>query len=432
MRVYFIGIGGIGVSALAQHYLEKGHEVFGFDLINSEIIEDLKKRGIKFSQNLPPKTDLIIYTSAVKQGSSFLKEAIGKGIKVKSYPEALGELTKQHFTVAVSGTHGKSTTSSMIGLILEKAGLDPTVIIGTKLKEFSNTNFRAGKSKYLVIEADEWNKSFLNYWPQIIILTNIEEEHMDTYKNLNDIIKTYKEYISHLAQDGALIANADDKNIKRIFNSKLPIFNQLSINKFSIKDGDAKKLREILKLPGEHNVYNGLAALAAAREVGVPDSISFEVLSSYRGSWRRFEEKELKLNGDKLKVIHDYGHHPTEVRETLKAAREKFKNKKIWCIFQPHQYQRTFYLFDDFAKVFSETSAEIILTDIYDVAGRESKNLKKKVSSKKLAKKARQLGGKDNIIYLPKEKIKAYLKDNLEKGDILIIMGAGDIYTILD
>jgi len=422
MKVYFIGIGGIGVSALAQYYLAKGHEVYGFDLISSEITDYLKKKGVKFAEKIPPKTDLIIYTSAVKKGSSFLKEAIGEGIKVKSYPEALGELTKEHFTIAVSGTHGKSTTSSMIGLILEKAGVDPTVIIGTKLKEFGNTNFRAGKSKYLVIEADEWDRSFLNYWPQIIVLTNIEEEHLDTYKDLKDIIKTYQKYVSHLATDGVLIGNEDDKNIRKI-NSKFKIQN------YSLKQNEAEKLKEMLKLPGEHNIYNALAALTAAREIGVPDSVSFEVLSDYRGSWRRFEEKKAKLGNKKFTLISDYGHHPTEVRATLKAVREKFKDKKIWCVFQPHQYQRTYYLFNSFVKVFSESLInDIIITDIYDVAGRENKDLKKKISSRKLVKKIK----KDNIIYLQKERIINYLKSNLEKNDILIVMGAGDIYDLLN
>jgi len=429
MKVYFIGIGGIGVSALAQYYLEKGHEVYGFDLVSSEITDYLERKGVKFTEKLPPETDLIIYTSAVKQSSLFLKKAISRGTKIKSYPEALGELTKRHFTIAVSGTHGKSTTSSMIGLILEKAGLDPTVIIGTKLKEFGNTNFRIGKGKYLVIEADEWDKSFLNYWPQIIVLTNIEKEHLDTYKNLKDIIETYQKYVLHLGADGVLIANKDDKNILKIIAGRQTDENQsLRTKSYSFKQQEAKKLKKILKIPGEHNIYNALAALAAAREVGVPDSISFEVLSNYKGSWRRFEEKKANFGSKKFTLVSDYGHHPTEIRATLKAVREKFKNKKIWCVFQPHQYQRTYYLFDDFVKVFSENPIDnIIITNIYDVVGRENRGLKKKISSKKLVKKIK----KDNVIYLQKEKIISYLKSNLEKGDVLIIMGAGDIYNIL-
>jgi UDP-N-acetylmuramate--alanine ligase len=433
MKIYFIGIGGIGVSALAQYYLDKGHEVFGFDLAGSETTDYLKKKGVIFSGKIPQGTDLIIHTPAVPSTGPLLKRALANGIKVKSYPEALGELTKEYFTIAVSGTHGKSTTTSMVALIMQKAGLDPTVILGTKLKEFGDTNFRPGKSKYLVIEADEWNFSFLNYWPQIIVLTNIEREHMDTYKDLNHIIKTYKEYVSHLAEDGTLILNGDDKNVLKLETCNLKPSAQGGsasggkTQKFSISQKEAEELRKILKIPGEHNIYNALAALTVARELGIPDSLSFEALSEYKGSWRRFEEKSLKIKNLKLKIIHDYGHHPTEIAATLKAARQTYPKKTIWCVFQPHQHQRTYYLFKDFVKTFKQADIdEIIITDIYDVTGRESRDIKRKVSSKKLVKEI----NKDNVIYLEREKIKSYLKDIVKKGDIIVVMGAGDIYKL--
>jgi UDP-N-acetylmuramate--alanine ligase len=421
MKIYLIGIGGIGVSALAQYYLEQGHEVYGFDLAASEITDYLKNKGVTFTGNIPSNTDLIIHTPAVPSTGFLLRDALANGIKVKSYPEALGELTKEYFTIAVSGTHGKSTTCSMAALILQKAGLDPTVIVGTKLKEFGNTNFKLGKSKYLLIEADEWNFSFLNYWPQIIVLTNIEKEHLDTYKDLNHILKTYEEYVSHLSGDGVLIANEDDKNIMRVKNKELRIKN------FSIKQKETEQLRKILKVPGEHNIYNALAALAVARELGIPDSISFEALSEYKGSWRRFEQRRAKLGKKTFTLISDYGHHPTEVAATLKASREMYPKKTIWCIFQPHQFQRTYYLFKDFVKAFQQAQIdEIIITDIYDVTGRESKDIRKKVSSKKLVKQI----NKNNVIYLEKEKIKSYLKDILKGGEVVIVMGAGDIYKL--
>jgi UDP-N-acetylmuramate--alanine ligase len=423
MKIYFIGIGGIGVSALAQYYLDRGHEVFGFDLAPSEITDYLKKKGVVFSAKIPAGCDLIIHTPAVPSTGSLLKDALANGIKVKSYPEALGELTKEHFTIAVSGTHGKSTTSSMTALILQKAGLDPTVIVGTKLKEFGNTNFRPGKSKYLVIEADEWNFSFLNYWPQIIVLTNIEREHMDTYKDLEHIIKTYKEYVSHLSSDGVLIANKDDKNILKLITHNL----KLKTQKFSIKQKETEELKKILKVPGEHNVYNALAALTVARELGIPDSVSFEALAEYKGAWRRFEQKKIKLGKKSITLISDYGHHPTEIAATLKAARETYPDKVIWCVFQPHQYQRTYYLFKEFVKTFKEAKIdEIIITDIYDVTGRETRDIKRKVSSKKLVKEVK----KDSVAYLEKEKIKPYLKDIVKGGEIVIVMGAGDIYKL--
>ena len=197
-KIHFIGIGGIGVSALAKYYLEKGYKVSGSDLFSSEITKALRKRGAKIftgkhkGKRISKDADLVIYSSAVKPDNSELLRAKRYKVKIQSYPEALGELTKKYFTIAVSGTHGKSTTAAMIGLLLTKSGFDPTVIVGTKLKEFKNSNCRVGKSKYLVIEADEWQASFLNYWPKIIVLTTIEAEHLDYYKNLGNILRTFK------------------------------------------------------------------------------------------------------------------------------------------------------------------------------------------------------------------------------------------------
>ena len=262
----------------------------------------------------------------------------------------------------------------------------------------------------------------LNYWPKIIVLTNIEREHLDYYRDLKHILSTYRKYIGHLSKDGVLIVNQDDKNISRIMNYELRIKN------FSFKQKETKELKKILKVPGEHNIYNALAALAVARTLRIPDKISFKALSEYKCVWRRFEEKEFKIKNLKLKIIHDYAHHPTEVRATLRAAREKFPNKEIWCIFQPHQYQRTFYLFNDFVRVFSEVPIDkLIITDIYDVAGREKKKIKEKISSKDLVIKIKNT----EKVYLPKEKIKDYLKRNLKGGEVVIIMGAGDVYKLL-
>jgi len=438
MKIHFIGIGGIGVSALAQYYLVKGHEVSGSDLALSEVTQFLNEKGIKITigkhrtENLPKDVDLVVHSPAVQKDNPELLEArkieTERGnLQILSYPEALGELTKKYFTIAVSGTHGKSTTSSMIALVLMKAGLDPTVFVGTKLKELGGTNFRIGKSKYLVIEADEWNASFLNYWPKVIVLTSIEEEHLDYYRNLNHILKTYEEYISHLPEDGILIANRDDKNILRLKgqNSKL----KFRARNYSLTQKDAKKLGQILEIPGKHNVLNALATLNVARILRISDQTSFKALSEYAGVWRRFEVKEAQANNKDFILISDYAHHPTEIEATLRATKTKFKNKKIWCVFQPHQYQRTYYLFNDFVKVFKKNAIDkLIITDIYDVAGREKKATKKQVNSERLVKKI----NKPKVIYLQKEKIINYLKKNLNGDEVVIIMGAGDIYKIVD
>ena len=429
LKIHFIGIGGIGVSALAKYYIEKGCKVSGSDLVKSEITDALKKNGAKIRTGKsvkawPKEADLVVYSPAVQENNRELKTARKAGIKCLSYPQALGELTRQHYTIAVSGTHGKSTTTAMLALLLVKAGLDPTVIVGTKLKEFGDSNCRVGKSGYLVIEADEHFASLLNYWPKIIILTNIEEDHLDYYKNLENILKTFKEYVSHLPEEGMLVVNKDDKNIRKVINEV-----KQKTEYYSLKQVAAKKLKKVLKVPGEHNVYNALAALAVGRILKVPDKVSFKALSSYKGAWRRFETKQTTWNKKKITLISDYGHHPTKVRVTLKAAREKYPKKKIWCIYQPHQYQRTYYLFRDFVKVFRTTPIDkIIITDIFDVAGREEKQIKKKVSSEKLVRAIK----KKSVIYLPKEKILNYLKENLGSREVLIIMGAGDIYKLVD
>jgi UDP-N-acetylmuramate--alanine ligase len=460
MRVHFIGIGGIGVSALAQFFLSIGHDVSGSDLVSSEITENLKKKGIKIfigkkkKENLKKDLSLVVYSPAIKKDNPEFREAKKRKILIQSYPEALGELTKKYFTIAVSGSHGKSTTTAMLSLILIKAGLDPTVILGTKLKEFGDSNFRVGdfpkseicnlKSKILVIEADEHFASFLNYWPKIIVLTNIEREHLDYYKNLKNILKTYKEYLSHLKKDGILVLNKDCGNVcqvsQKIKNKKF----------YSIKQKEAKKIKKILKIPGDHNISDALAALTVARVLKIPDKVSFKALSEYKGAWRRFEIIKIKLT-DNLEprtctLISDYGHHPTKVRVTLKAAREKYPKKKIWLVYQPHQYQRTYYLFNDFVQVFKNALRPVqqthrrqvqgkpsvdnlIITDIFDVAGREEKIIKNKVSSEKLV---RAINDKKTVYVPTIEKTFTYLKKNLKGGEVVIIMGAGDIYKLVD
>lgn len=453
MYLHFIGIGGIGVSALAQYYLATDNKVSGSDLVESEITKSLRKKGAKIyigkhkAKNVPKNVDLVIYTPATPEDNPELKEA--KSLKIRnskleilSYPQALGELTKQYFTIAVCGTHGKSTTTAMLSLILTKAGLNPTVIIGTKLKEFGNSNFRmGGKPKsniartllrgrnVLVIEADEHFASFLNYWPKIIVLTTIEKDHLDYYKNLNNILKAFKEFILHLPKDGYLVANKDDKNIQKILisNFKFPIF------KYSLNQPEVKKLKKLLKVPGEHNVQNALAALTVARILKVPDNVSLKALSEYRGAWRRFEVFNTKLitHNQQLityKLISDYGHHPTEIKATLKAAREKFPSKRIILIFQPHQYQRTKLLFKDFVKSFDEADI-LILNEIYGVAGREKGKI---VSSKDLANAVQKRRKEEKSVVFIKniKEIPKFLAKILKPNDVVIVMGAGDIYNL--
>lgn len=432
MKIHFIGIGGIGVSALARYYLKKGHKVSGSDLIETEITKALKKEGAKIyigrhkSSNIKKDIELLVYTLATSKENPELKEVKRLKIKARTYPQALGEITKEYFTIAVSGTHGKSTTSSMVSILLKEAGLDPTVLIGTKLKEFGDSNCRVGKSKYLVIEADEYGGAFLNYWPEIIILTSLEKEHLDYFKTEKNMFRIYKEYICHLEKDGTLIVNKDNKNILKVRSS---IVNpKFKIKYYSLGQKEAKKVKKVLKVPGIHNISNALSVLEIARILGIPEKIALSALSKYKGAWRRFEVISSKIGKKSYTLISDYGHHPTEIKATLQAAREKYKDKRIILVYQPHQYQRTKILFHDFVKSFDGVDY-LILNEIYGVAGREKGY---SISSKDIAKAVdKRWKDKATVKFIKNQKdILKELKKIIKSGDILIVMGAGDIYNL--
>ncbi len=431
-NIHFIGIGGIGVSALAQYYLTKGYQVSGSDLASSEVTELLRKQRVKIfigehkENNLANNVVKVIYSPAVQENNPELLKAKKLGVQVLSYPKALGELTKEYYTIAISGTHGKSTTTSMVALILIKAGLDPTVIVGTKLEEFQGTNFRIGKSKYLVIEADEYKESFLNYWPKIIIINNIEEDHLDYYKNIKNILKAFEEFVGHLPQDGKLVINKDDKNIAKLKKESAEIIN------FSLDQPEAEELKKILKIPGDHNIYNALATLIVARILKIDDQVIFKALSEYNGCWRRFQIEKYKIPDSEFEVplISDYAHHPTEVKALLSSVKIKFPNKNILAVFQPHQHQRTFYLFDEFVQAFDKAD-EVVITNIYDVAGREQEQISQKVNGEKLAKAIEKRGKKVDFIEDFKM-IPQFLRRKITEDDVVLIIGAGDIYKIVD
>ena len=428
-KIHFIGIGGIGVSAMARYYINQGWQVSGSDIKSSEITDDLKKLGVKIeigaanlSEIMP---DMVVYSPAVKQDNSELAVARELGIKAISYPQALGELSKKYKTIAIAGAHGKSTTTAMVALMMIKAKLDPTVIVGTKVREFGNSNFRAGKSEYLVIEACEYEKSFLNYWPQIEVITNIEMDHVECYKNEANLLAAFKEFAQHLPATGTLVVCGDDSNARKIASLlKKP---HAAIEKYSVKQPEAARLRKMMNIPGEHNVVNALAALAVGRKLGIDDKIIFPALAKYRGSWRRFDESKGAVNGKKIILVSDYGHHPTQIKLTLEAARTKWPNKKIICVFQPHQACRTYLLFEGFVKVLKAAPVDaIMVTDIYQVAGRESPVISKKISSQKLVEAV----NKKSVEYVPRDEIMVRLEAQIKGGEILLVMGAGNIYDL--
>lgn len=423
-KIHFVGIGGIGVSGLANYFLAKNSIVTGSDLSINESIEKLREKGAKIykghnENNVDDDCDLVIYSPAIPKENPELEKARRKDIEVLSYPEALGRLTKKHFTIAVSGTHGKSTTTCMIALMMIEAGLDPTVIVGTKLDQFGNSNYRTGSSKYLVIEADEWKGSLLNYSPNIITLTNLEKEHLDYYSNLSNLLQTFQKYINNLKEGGAVVYNDEDENLKKI---NLPA-NSLS---FSKKLKVAKEVKSYLKVPGEHNLENALAAYQVGKVLKINKSVRLTGLSHYKGAWRRFEEKIICVDGRDQKIVLDYAHHPTELTATLNGLREKYPEKNIVTVFQPHQFQRSYYLKDKFVEAFNNSKVDkLIVTDIYSVPGRENKKIKKKISSEKLANKT-------NADYFDGtlKDLSSKLKNDLRGDDIIAIIGAGDIYKL--
>jgi len=410
--------------------LAEGKKVSGSDASASPIIEELQSLGAKIffghsAENVGNDTDLVVYTPAVNADNPELQKAKKLNIPALSYPEILGMISKDKYTIAVSGAHGKTTTTAMIGKILIDAGLDPTIIVGSLLKDSNppssrfqrnyggrGSNFVAGKSKYFVVEACEYKKSFLNLNPKIIIITNIDNDHLDYYGSLDNIKKTFSEFAGKLDEGGYLICEKNDENLKDI------------IGKTKAKVIDYAKVSASfrLKIPGEHNVKNARAAIAVAEVLGVDKKTAIDSLNNFSGAWRRFEHKGETKNG--VLVYDDYGHHPTEIKATLNGAREFFGKSKIWCVFQPHLYSRTKDHLVEFGKSFGDAD-EIIVADIYAAREKEDKNINSQMVADEIAKN----GGKATHIN-SFEKIKEFISGNAVKNDVVITMGAGDIFKV--
>ena len=430
-KAHFIGIGGIGMSSLAQYYLAKGWHVSGSDLVESEMLEKLKKAGLEIfighkAVNLLEKVDRVIFSAAIKDDNPEIEQAKILGSEIISYAKALGELTRQYITITVSGAHGKSTTTALLSLMMIKAGLDPTVIIGTRLKEFKDNNFRLGQSRYLVVEADEYNKSFLEFFPTIAIITNIDKEHLDTYGDLNGVINNFAKYFKNVASVGALVINAKDENSEKalkIWNGKTKVV------KFGAKKIDSWSL----KIPGKFNQLNAEAAWQSAKLLGVEKSVAEKSVSNYSGSWRRMEELVPKgqaalRQAQGKKFFTDYAHHPTEIKATIKALKESFPKKKLVVVFQPHQLERLNNLFEDFISSF-DGADKLILMPAYQVAGRESSGLPAKAlatAGQKTAKDLFEAIKKEGFYYL--KNFAQIVKLTKEfSNSVVVFMGAGDI-----
>lgn len=416
-HVHFIGIGGIGISALARMLLLEGASVSGSDRATSRVTEELLSLGAHISighakENLPAELDEVIYTIAIPDDNPELVSARERGVVLRSYPEALGELTKEKYTIAVSGTHGKTTTTAMLANILIGASQDPTVVVGS-LMSGSGSNFIGGKGRYLVCEACEYRRSFLNLSPSVAIITNIDADHLDYYKDIDDIAQAFRAFAEKVPSEGAIIADLRDSRVAQVLSG-------LSCR---IIDYSLIHLCAKLSVPGEHNRQNAQAAKAVAEFLNIPDPVSEQALAEFKGTWRRFEFKGVTAQGALL--FDDYAHHPSEIRATLSAAREKFPSQNILVAFQPHLYSRTRELCDDFAQAFCTADA-VFLAPIY--AAREPFDAR--ISSETLAERMRTLSPRMVSVYTDLTALSSALSSYAKEGDIIITMGAGDIYTI--
>lgn len=426
-KVYFIGIGGIGMSALAQWFLKEGWKVEGSDGAESITTQKLRKEGIKVKigqkkGNLKGDYDLVVFGQAIRGENPEFQEAKEKEIEIKSYPEMIGELTRKYKTFSVSGAHGKSSSTAILAICLKKAGFDPTVIVGTLLSEFEGVgNFKSGKDGSFVLEADEFGKAFLNYSPFAAMITNIDREHLDTYKDLNDIKKTFLKFFKRVKKGGILVLNRDDKNLKSLAAKIKKITKTGEIKEvwYSLRSREAGKILKILKVKGRHNVSNATGVFKLLETLGIKEEKILEGIKKYRGCYRRFEFKG-KYKG--AEVFDDYAHHPTEIKATIEGALLTYK--KITVVFQPHHQERLTSLFKEFTQAFKGVNNLGIL-ETFKVAGREKKGKYK--TAKELAEAIK------GTSYLEDEKeVKKFLEEKTESGSAIIMMGAGNINLITD
>lgn len=417
--VHMIGIGGIGMSALARLFKNEKKIVTGSDRSRSIITDGLEALGIEISYaqvagNITDDVDLVVYTSAMSEDHPELRDARRLGKTTVTYFEALGACVNAYYLIAVSGAHGKTTTTAMLTDIFEADGKDPTAVIGS-LRAKTGSNFRAGKSKYAIVEACEFGRHFLSLRPQVLVITNIEADHLDYYKDLDDVIRAFHEFAEQVAEDGYIIADVANPNVAK------------ALQGIDRKIIDYKKHLDLMmpmRAIGIHNRVNAGLALAVASEEGLSSATAKQAVGEFSGTWRRFEHKGTTSGG--AVVYDDYAHHPTEIRATLKAVRENFKDKKIIAVFHPHLFSRTKLLFADFAESFVDAD-EIVLAPIY--AAREVDD--GSITSEMLAEALRKTG--KHALALPDfDAIKETLLERSDAHTLIITMGAGDIFKVAD
>lgn len=438
-HIHLIGIGGIGVSGLAEMMLSRGYMVSGSDMKTSVITERLAQKGAMIYTGHAAEqvigADLIVYSAAVREDNPELQQGRALGITAVNRAEMLGMLMQEyHNSLAIAGTHGKTTTTSMISVILEKGGLDPTMLIGGDIREIKG-NAKSGRTPYLVAEACEYKDSFLSFHPYGAIILNIEEDHLDYFRDIEHIIESFTRFTSQVTTGGFVVYNHDDLNCRRMVTSiSSPVlsfgldktcdctaedivFSPSGCATFTLLYHQKKMGTVSLIVPGMHNVYNALAAIATALHCGVDFRAVQESLGSFQGARRRFEQRG-RFNG--ATVVDDYAHHPTEIRATLAAA-AKTEHKKIWCIFQPHTYTRTAELMQEFSTCFTNAD-HVIITKIY--AARETDTLG--VHGRDLVNRIQTTG--QQALYLDTfPEIVDYLNAHVAEGDLILTVGAGNI-----
>jgi UDP-N-acetylmuramate--alanine ligase len=441
-HVHFVGIGGIGMSGIAEVLLNLGYQVSGSDLRTTPITQSLAQQGANIfyehrAENIG-NAHVVVTSSAVRRDNPEILAAERRKIPVIPRAEMLAELARLKYSIAVAGTHGKTTTTSMIATILDRAGYDPTVVVGGLLNTIGS-NARLGKGEYIVLEADESDGSFLLLSPTMAVVTNIEADHLDHYKDLVEIQEAFLMFANKVPFYGATVLCLDDPAVQSLIprlKRRFVTYGTAAQADISIVEstpaglGSTFKLRYNggttqtfeLRVPGVHNVLNATAAFAATRDMGVEPSVIAAGLRDFQGVDRRFQ---IKCN-DSITVVDDYAHHPTEVRATLSAAKSGgFRN--IFAIFQPHRYTRTMHLMEDFARAFNLADV-VLLLDIYPAGESPIEG----VTTPALVEEIRRFGHK-NAIYAPNyEAIETYIAENAKDGDAVVVMGAGSVTKLSD
>lgn len=443
IHVHFIGIGGISMSGLAEILLEEGFTISGSDAKQSALTDSLAKKGATIyigqkASNLSIRPALVVYTAAIREDNEEFKAAVDAGIPMLSRAELLGQIMDNYEkSIAVAGTHGKTTTTSMISQILLVAKADPTISVGGILESIGG-NIRVGGSEVFITEACEYTNSFLHFHPKYSIITSVEAEHLDFFKDIDDIRRSFHEFAGNTAHDGVLIINGQIEALDQITNNlscsvttyglcgnddfyaKNITYNDHACGTYTLMHKTEDLGTVSLSVPGKHNVSNSLAAIALCLNLGLPLDVIKKGLLQFGGTKRRFEYKGTK-NG--ITVIDDYAHHPTEVAATLTAARN-YPHGRIICVFQPHTYSRTKAFLSDFARVLSMADI-VVLADIY--AAREKNTIG--ISSKDLLAEL-QKNGQESYYFPSFDEIETFLSEKCINNDLLITMGAGDVYLI--